>query len=130
MAVTRPWVTPEEVRAYTDFADVQSRSDTKLAIDITRAEQAVIAYTGNKFDDAELEEIPANVKTAVILLAESYAHKAHQATVTLKSETYDDYSYTASDSEISVGDLGLEYLLDEYKISTAAGKLFMRLRKL
>ena len=130
MAVERPWVTPEEVRAYTDYADVQERSDAKLAIDITRAEQAVIAYTGNKFDDAEMEVIPANVKTAVILLAESYAHKVYQATVTMKSESFDDYSYTANDTEISVGELGLEYLLDEYKISAAAGKLFMRLRKL
>lgn len=130
MSVSRPWVTPAEVRAYTDYADVQARSDAKLQVDITRAEQAVIAYTGNRFDDEALTQIPSNVKTAVILLAESYAHKVYQSTVAMKSETFDDYSYTANDTTTSVGELGLEYLLDEYKNAAASGKFFMRLRKL
>lgn len=130
MAVTRPWVTPQEVREYSDYEDVQNRSDAKLRVDITRAEQAVISYTNNKFDDEDLTEIPPNVKTAVILLAENYAHSVYQVSRSYKSETLDDWSYTANDAQLSISDLGLESLLDEYKITAASGNVFMRLRKL
>ncbi len=130
MAVTRPWVTPQEVREYSDYADVQERSDKKLEVDITRAEQVVISYTNNKFDDPELEEIPVNVKTAVILLAERFAHTAYKVTRKYASETFDDYSYTANDTEVSLAELGLSSLLDEYVIAEASGSVFMRLRKL
>ena len=67
----RPWVSPEEVREYSEMEAVQQRSDTRLAVDIARAEQYVVTYTHNKFED--YEEIPPPVKTAVILLAEAYA---------------------------------------------------------
>ena len=130
MAVTRPWVTPQEVREYSDYEDVQSRSDAKLRVDITRAEQAVISYTNNRFDGEDLTEIPPNVKTAVILLAENYAHSVYRVSKAYKSETLDDWSYTANDAELSISDLGLESLLDEYKITAATGSVFMRLRKL
>lgn len=130
MAVTRPWVTPQEVRDYSDFEDVVNRSDMKLQVDITRAEQAVISYTNNRFDDESLEAIPPNVKTAVILLAENYAHSVHQASKSYKSETLDDWSYTVNDTQLSISDLGLESLLDEFKIAAATGNVFMRLRKL
>ena len=130
MAVTRPWVTPQEVREYSDYEDVQNRSDAKLRVDITRAEQAVISYTNNKFDDEDLTEIPPNVKTAVILLAENYAHSVYQVSRSYKSETLDDWSYTANDTEVSIADLGISALLDEYVLPEASGTLFMRLRKL
>ena len=47
----RPWVTPEEVRDYSEFESVQKRTDKKLAIDISRAEQYVIDYTHTRFED-------------------------------------------------------------------------------
>ena len=130
MAVNRPWVTPADVKAYSDYEDVQQRNDTKLAVDITRAEQVVISYTHNKFDNEELTEIPANVKTAVILLADRFAHTAFKVTRAYTSETFDDYSYTANNSEVSLNDMGLASLLDEYVLASANGSLFMRLRKL
>lgn len=130
MAVNRPWVTPAEIKAYSDYEDVQQRSDVKLAVDITRAEQVVISYTHNKFDDPNLTEIPANVKTAVILLAERFAHTAYKVTRAYQSETFDDYSYTANESEVSLTEMGLASLLDDYVLSSANGNLFMRLRKL
>ena len=130
MAVNRPWVTPADVKAYSDYEDVQQRNDTKLAVDITRAEQMVISYTHNRFDDEALEAIPEGVKTAVILLAERYAHTAYKTTRAYQSETFDDYSYTANDSEVSLADMGLAALLDDYVLSAANGSLFMRLRKL
>lgn len=43
MAV-RPWVTPQEVRDYTEIKSVQERNDTRIAVDISRAEQYVISY--------------------------------------------------------------------------------------
>ena len=47
----RPWATPEEVKEYTDYPSVKKRDDAKLKIDITRAEQYVISYTNNKFEE-------------------------------------------------------------------------------
>ena len=96
----RPWVTPEELKEYTEFEEVKNRADSKLKIDISRAESWVINYCNNRFDDPEkYPEIPENVKTAVLLIAEAYAHNAvEQTKVRLKSETFDDYSYTAESS--------------------------------
>jgi len=42
----------------------------------------------------------------------------------------DDWSYTSNDSRISISDLGLESLLDEYKQAASSGNVFFRLRKL
>ena len=70
----RPWVTPEEVREYSELPAVQQRSDTRLIVDIARAEQYVITYTHNSFKDAE--ELPQVVKTAVLILAAAHSHNA------------------------------------------------------
>lgn len=128
--LTRPWVTPQEVRDYTSYEDVKARSDAQLAADILRAEQAVIAYTNNYFDDPELTELPAPVKQAVILIAERYAHNAFTVSRAYKSETLDDWSYTLNETSTDLDDLGLGYLLDAFKLSRANGRIFMRLRKL
>ena len=77
----RPWVTPEELKEYTEFEEVKNRADSKLKIDISRAESWVIDYCNNRFDDPEkYPEIPENVKTAVLLIAEAYAHNAVEQT--------------------------------------------------
>lgn len=130
MAVTRPWVFPDDVRDYSSYQDVQERDDDKLDVDIVRAEQMVIAYTHNDFSGENYEEIPKSVRTAVILLAERFAHSAYMVTRQFTSETFDDYSYTANDSEVSLSEMGLGSLLDPYVISQASGTVFMRLRKL
>lgn len=50
--------------------------DLQLQTDITRAEEYVIAYTNNKFEDSTAyPTIPAAVKTAVIILAEAYGEE-------------------------------------------------------
>ena len=41
----RPWATPAEVKAYTEYPSVSSRDNNKLTVDITRAEQYVISFT-------------------------------------------------------------------------------------
>lgn len=129
----RPWVTPAEVKAYTDYPTVQSRADKKLEIDISRAEQYVISYTHNKFDDEEYPEIPEPVKTAVILVAEMYAFNAAQGAEgkgAYKSETFDDYSYTLENTTAKLDNLLLGPLLDGYTITQPKNAVTMRLRKL
>lgn len=124
----RPWVTPQEVRDYSETATVQKRTDARLAVDITRAEQYVITYTHNSFEKEE--EIPPSVKTAVLILAEAYAHNAAIAAKEVKSETFDDYSYTSEATAISVEGLDLAALLDDYVIVAPKNGVTLRMRKL
>ena len=127
----RPWVTPEEVRAYSEIPSIKERSDAQLAIDITRAEQYIITYTHNNFE--EYEEIPQEVKAAVIILAEAFARKATSRFTThgLKSETFDDYSYTADDgTSIDFDGLGLAGLLDPWVLALPNCGVTLRLRRL
>lgn len=128
----RPWVEPSEVIAYTDYKQVQERAEAKLKVDISRAEQYVIAYTNNDFSDIEV--IPEPVKTAVILLAEAYAYNAcadvRSGGRRMKSESFDDYSYSADDAYISIDDLDVKVLLDPYIKVAARNGITMRMRKL
>lgn len=41
MAVSRPWVTPKDVKDYTEQEDVKNRPDEKLAFDITSGSETV-----------------------------------------------------------------------------------------
>ena len=129
MAVTRPWVTPQEVKAYTSHKDVAERPDEKLAFDISRAELKIIHITNNKFED--YEELPDPVRIATILLAEAYAKNGIEAIKkNIKSETFDDYSYTAESSVIDIDSLDLDGLLSDYIVTKGIGKVVMKLRKL
>ena len=124
----RPWVTPQEVKDYSEIPAVQQRSDARLTVDIARAEQYVITYTHNPFKGEE--EIPPSVKTAVLLLAEAYGHNAAIAAKEVKSETFDDYSYTTETSQISIEALDLAALLDDYVITEPRNGVTLRMRKL
>lgn len=124
----RPWVTPDEVRGYSGSRTVQSRTDGQLSVDIARAEQYVITYTHNDFSD--YEEVPEAVKLAVLLLAESYSRGAAIASKGVKSETFDDYSYTAADELWGADELDLAALLDDYVKNEATGTVTMRMRRL
>lgn len=124
----RPWVIPQEVKEYSEIPAVQKRSDTRLTVDIARAEQYVITYTHNSFKDEE--EIPQAVKTAVMILAEAYGHNAAISAKEVKSETFDDYSYTAETSQISVEALDLAALLDDFVKAEPRNGVTLRMRKL
>ena len=124
----KPWVTPQEVREYSEIPAVQKRTDARLTVDIARAEQYVITYTHNTFE-AE-EEIPPAVKTAVLILAEAYAHNSVQAAREVKSETFDDYSYTAEASSISIDGLDLAALLDAFVKAEPKNGVTLRMRRL
>lgn len=128
----RPWAVPADVISYSDYKQVQDRAEAKLRVDISRAEQYVIAYTNNDFSD--LEAIPEPVKTAVILLAEAYAYNAcadaRSGGRRMKSESFDDYSYSADDAYFNIDDLDVKVLLDPYVKVAARNGITMRMRKL
>lgn len=128
--MARPWVTPTDVKDYSDLEDVINRSEKKLKFDIQRAEAYIISFTNNTFSDAEYNSgVPEDVKLADMILTEYFAHNK-QNIGKKTSETFDDYSYTASSSEIDVKTLGIDTLLEPYVKSKASEKLTMRLRKL
>lgn len=131
MAVARPWILPKDVKDYTEQKDVKERSDAKLEFDITRAEQRVIKITNNRFDSEEYQELPKPVKMATILIAEAYAKNTIEGTRRqIKSETFDDYSYTAESATIDLDNLNLEELLSDYVIETGIGRVVMKMRSL
>lgn len=128
----RPWIEPQQIREYTSSKNVEARTDSQLAYDIARAEKYVIFHTRNRFDSEEYENgLPSDVTMAVILLAEAYAKQAiTQKEGAMKSETFDDYSYTV-DTETDIADsLGLGTMLAEYVLPEDRGKVAMKLRKL
>lgn len=126
----RPWVTPEDVRQYTSHEDVSNRPDEKLVFDISRAELKVIAKTNNSFGE-EYPEIPDPVKLAVILLAEAYAKNAVEATKKqIRSETFDDYSYSVESGTVDIDNLDIDDLLADYVLAKGRGKTVMRMRAL
>lgn len=131
MAV-RPWVTPEEVISYSESSEVKKRAADKLIIDIARAEQRVVNYTNNDFSDVvKYPTIPDNVRFAVILLAEVYAQNAIETVRRkLRSETFDDYSYTVDSGIIDIDSIDIASLLDSYAIPQSRNAVTMRLRKL
>lgn len=129
--MNRPWVSPEEVRDYTDSNKVKGRTDAQLKIDITGAESYVIFYTHNKFDqDPYGDAIPEEVRMAVILLAEAYALK-HIAQVSgnVASETFDDYAYTVDSGVDLIDNLNIGPLLKPYVIEDK-GRVVMKMRRL
>ena len=109
--------------------DVAGRKDEKLVFDIARAEMKVIHITNNKF--ADYEAIPEPVKMAIVLVAEAYAKNDIEASKKkIKSESFDDYSYTAEEATIDIDSLDLEGLLDDYIITKGSGRTVMKLRSL
>lgn len=129
---SRPWITPEDLTEYTDIKAVQERKVEKLKMDIFRAEQKIISITNNSFDDDEkYPEIPEQVRMATLLLSEAYAKNDTERAKEkkLKSETFDDYSYTAESGEINIDDLDIYGLLSEF-IEASGGNTLFRIRKL
>ena len=133
---TRPWVTPQEVRDWSEREAVTQRSDEKLRVDIFRAEQWVISYTRNTFSDPDRwPTIPEQVRIAVLILAEQYAANAANLGSAggggaFKSERFDDYAYTLADTDFQIDNLKLGALLDEFIETAGPGNVVMKMRKL
>lgn len=112
------------------YEDVLKRPVEKLVFDISRAELKVIAKTNNSFGE-EYPEIPEPVKMAVILLAEAYAKNSIEATKKqIRSETFDDYSYSVESGTVDIEGLDIDDLLAEYVLAKGRGKTVMRMRAL
>ncbi len=128
MAVVRPWITPDEVKAYTDHAEVAKRDGAKLQMDIFRAEQKVISITHNSFDGEELKTLPEPVRVAVIILAEAFAKNSiEKAKKQIRSETFDDYSYSVDSGVIDLDSLDLDYLLKDFMLDGGSGNIVLRM---
>lgn len=126
--IHKPWITPQEIREYSEIPAVQQRNDTRLEVDIARAKQYIMTYTHNRFED--MEQIPLEIKTAMLILSEAYAHNAIISSNEMKSETFDDYSYTTEESQISIDSLDIAALLDDYVITKPTNGILFRMRKL
>ena len=123
----RPWISPDDVKEYTDYPEVAERSEGKLKQDILRAEMKIIKITNNRFDDDEkYPEIPEQVKLATILVAEAYAKNlVERATKKIKSETFDDYSYElTATKDIDSPGLDLVELLADFVIQSRGNMHF------
>ncbi|MBL6460394.1 MAG: DUF3199 family protein [Blautia sp.] len=123
----RPWISPDDVKEYTDYPEVAERSEGKLKQDILRAEMKIIKITNNRFDDDEkYTEIPEQVKLATILVAEAYAKNlVERATKKIKSETFDDYSYELTETkDIDISGLDLDELLADFVIQSRGNMHF------
>ena len=123
----RPWISPDDVKEYTDYPEVAERSEGKLKQDILRAEMKIIKITNNRFDDDQkYPEIPEQVKLATILVAEAYAKNlVERATKKIKSETFDDYSYELTETkDIDISGLDLDELLADFVIQSRGNMHF------
>lgn len=123
----RPWISPDDVKEYTDYPEVAERSEVKLKQDILRAEMKIIKITNNRFDDDEkYPKIPEQVKLATILVAEAYAKNlVERATKKIKSETFDDYSYELTETkDIDISGLDLDELLADFVIQSRGNMHF------
>lgn len=135
---TRPWLTPDELKEYTDFERVKSRADIKLKADITRAENYIIHRTNNDFAcEEKYSTIPEDIKLATMLVAEHYSisvavDKDSGILVSdLQGETFKDYSYTKkATKDKSVDDIDIDALISRFVVLPTIGTVNLKLRKL
>lgn len=129
--MVRPWVLPANLRSFTEHNEVNEKTDDKLAVMISIAERKVIDYCKHDFTSEEYElSLPQDVKNAVLIIADSLSYNdSLRITGSLKSESYDDYSYTVDVHEISTDFdiLGVSSLLDPYVMDDTGGSLNFRI---
>lgn len=141
MANNRPWITPEYLRTYTNYDSVKNLTDEKLKFYIMRSEMYIISigkkYYNIDFSNAEKYPTPVDegLKLADAITTEHYALTSTDDSTFkgLKSETFDDYSYTKYDNQTgSINDLGILDILGSLVPSATTTKkpVMMRLRKL
>lgn len=123
-----PWLTPLDVQQYSEIEAVQKREPHRLETDIARAQSYIINYT---HDDFKLYlDLPTAVKTAALLIAEAYAYNSAIAANSIKSETFDEYSYTVETSQIEIESLDVSALLAPYVRPVTHNDITLRLRRL
>lgn len=127
--MSRPWITPEELSSFSEHESVKNKSAVRILVMINLAESKIIAYCKHDFSDVKkYPTLPQEVKNAALILADALCYNdSLQTSGKLKSESYDDYSYTVDVNEISIGfdNLGISSLLDPYVLDDS-GNLFLR----
>lgn len=114
------WATPEEVRAYSDYAAVDAKTDGELEILITKAERFIVLFTCQDFEDAEADVL-LDLKILVCALVELFVLGAGNAAVlavALQAERIGDYSYTKGvwNEKAPTGDIYIDTLLLRYRV--------------
>lgn len=127
---TRPWITVDDLSAFTEHEEVKNKSAVKTIVMIALAESKIINYCKQDFSNSEkYSEIPADVKNATLILADALCYNdSLQLTGKLQGETFDDYSYTIETVEVSTDFdiLGISSLLAPYVIDEK-GNTFLQL---
>lgn len=115
-----PLITPEHVVAYTEFEIVKNRDPDKLTSDILQAEIEVFSKAGHRFDTPTYVPLAAEVKLALIKLAEYYALINSDESIAkgYTSERLGDYSYTLSDGR-TVTKPAIDLLIADYVVKAA-----------
>lgn len=125
-----PWITANDLFAFTERDEVKNKSAVKVSAIISIAESKIKEYCKHDFTDEEkYPTVPKEVVNATLILADALCYNDSLRTSgILKSETYDDYSYTVDVSEISTDFdmLGISSLLKPYVSSEDSGDLFFR----
>lgn len=125
----RPWVTTEELLEFTERSEVKKKSPAKIAVMISLAESKIISFCKHDFsNDDDYPTVPQDIKNATLILADALCYNDSLRTSgVVKSESFDDYSYTVDVGEVSIDFdvLGISALLEPYTIDDS-GSLFFR----
>lgn len=123
-------IAPQDVKDYSEFEAVQTRTDPQLKFDIIQAKEDIFRYCGHDFSDSEYDPLPEEVKLAFIKLAEYYAviNSDEGKVKGIKSESLGDYSYTLSDGKTY--NLSLKNLLQRYVNDKAQKGMRFKMRSL
>ena len=113
-------ITPEQVIDYTEFDAVKARAPTKLKSDILQAEIELFNKVGHKFSDSKYDPLPAEVRLALVKLAEYYALVNSDESIAkgYTSERLGDYSYTLSDGT-NISKPSIDLLIADYVVKAA-----------
>lgn len=120
-------ITPQDIKDYSTFDVVKSRSDAQLQQDIIEAKAEIKRVCGHTFNDTEkYPTLPDEAKLAWIKLAQFYALVNSDESITkgITSETLGDYSYTLKDGT-TVNKPNVYSLLADY-VEKSVGKVKFR----
>lgn len=125
----RPWITANELTDFSNHKEVIDTNSVRTTVLISLAESKIIAYCHHDFSDDEIyPSIPEEVKNAALILSDALVYNDNlRNDVSIKSQTFDDYSYTAEETlvPVSFDELGLSTLLDNYVLDNTSGNLFL-----
>lgn len=127
--MARPWITANDLSKFSNHKEVIETNSVRTTVLISIAESKIINYCNHDFSDTEkYPSIPEDVKNATLLLADALIYNDNlQNNVSIKSQTFDDYSYTAEESAVLIDfdSLGIKSLLDKYILDEAHGNMYI-----